>query len=36
MEEVRKYNPDCTFPTIVIEGNAIIGFREAEIREALR
>lgn len=36
MEEVEKYNPQCTFPTMVIDGREVIaGFREAEIRKAL-
>ena len=33
--EVRKFNPKCTFPTIIIGDKVIIGFREDEIREAL-
>jgi glutaredoxin-like protein NrdH len=36
LEEVKRYNPKCTFPTIIIgEGTVIIGFREKEIKEAL-
>jgi glutaredoxin-like protein NrdH len=36
MDEVRKYNPDCNFPTLVIdEKKCIVGFREQDIREAL-
>jgi glutaredoxin-like protein NrdH len=35
IEEVKKYNPRCTFPTIVIGDKVIVGFREDEIREAL-
>jgi len=35
MDEVRKHNPSCSFPTIVIEGGrrCIKGFSEDEIRE---
>lgn len=34
--EVRKYNPRCSFPTMVINGDrAIIGFQESEIKEVL-
>ena len=36
MDEVRKWNPRCSFPTIVInDKKAIVGFREDEIKEAL-
>lgn len=37
MAEVRKYNPNGSFPTIVInDSQCIKGFQETEIREALR
>jgi glutaredoxin-like protein NrdH len=35
LDEVRKYNPACSFPTILIGGKVIVGFRETEIRKAL-
>jgi glutaredoxin len=35
MDEVRKYNPNCTFPTILIGDTIVIGFNESAIREAL-
>lgn len=36
MEEIRRWNPRCNFPTMVInEDMCIIGFNEAETREAL-
>lgn len=35
IEEVRKINPSLSFPTILIGGRQIIGFKEQEIREAL-
>jgi glutaredoxin-like protein NrdH len=36
MDQVRKYNPECTFPTMVINGNKVIcGFKEPEIKKAL-
>lgn len=35
LEEVRKFNPRCSFPTIIIGDKVIIGFKEQEIREAL-
>lgn len=35
INEVRKFNPGCTFPTIIIGNKIIVGFREQAIREAL-
>ncbi len=35
MEEVRKLNPDCTFPTICIDDRVVVGFNEERIRKAL-
>ena len=35
LEEVEKYNPQRSFPTIIIGDTIIIGFRESDIREAL-
>jgi glutaredoxin len=35
LEEIRKLNPQCSFPTIIIGDQVIVGFREAEIRKAL-
>jgi glutaredoxin-like protein NrdH len=35
IERVRAYNPNCSFPTILIGDQVIVGFRENEIREAL-
>jgi glutaredoxin-like protein NrdH len=37
MSEVEKWNPKGSFPTLVIKDSiGIIGFREDEIREALK
>jgi glutaredoxin len=37
MNEVERWNPKGSFPTLVIKGKTvIIGFREDEIREALK
>ena len=34
-EEVKRYNPACSFPTVVIDGKrTIVGFREEQLREA--
>lgn len=35
LADVRKLNPDCSFPTIIIGDQVIVGFRENEIRMAL-
>ncbi|HNS57175.1 MAG TPA: glutaredoxin family protein [Smithellaceae bacterium] len=35
LQEIVKYNPQRSFPTIIIDDKIIIGFREAEIRQAL-
>lgn len=36
IEEVEKVNPSLSFPTVVIGEKTIVGFRENEIREALK
>ena len=33
--EVRKLNPECSFPTIIIGDQVIVGNDEAKIRKAL-
>jgi len=35
LDEIKKINPYCTFPTLVIGDRVIIGYREVEIKEAL-
>lgn len=35
INEVRKYNPDCTFPTILIGNEVIVGNDEALLKKAL-
>jgi glutaredoxin len=35
LEDVRKFNPKCSFPTIIIGNTVIVGFKEKEIKEAL-
>ncbi|MGD8387578.1 MAG: glutaredoxin family protein [Desulfobacteraceae bacterium] len=35
LEDVRKLNPNCSFPTIIIGDKVIVGYREQEIKEAL-
>ncbi|MGD8258930.1 MAG: glutaredoxin family protein [Desulfobacterales bacterium] len=33
--DVKKFNPRCSFPTIIIGDKVIVGFKEKEIKEAL-
>jgi len=35
LDDVKKFNPRCSFPTIIIGDKVIVGFKEKEIREAL-
>jgi glutaredoxin len=35
LADVKKFNPLCTFPTIIIGDRVIVGFHEAAIKEAL-
>jgi len=35
IEDVKKFNPECTFPTIIIGDKVIVGFQENEIKLAL-
>lgn len=35
LEDVKKFNPKCSFPTIIIGDKVIVGFKEDKIREAL-
>lgn len=36
IEDIKKLNPRCSFPTIVINETVIVGFQEDQIREALK
>jgi glutaredoxin-like protein NrdH len=35
LEDVKKHNPECSFPTIIIGNKVIVGFQENEIKLAL-
>jgi len=35
LEDVKKINPRCTFPTIIIGDQVIVGFQEDKIKKAL-
>ncbi len=34
--DVKKFNPKCSFPTIIIGETVIVGHKEDKIREALK
>jgi len=35
LDEIRKVNPQCSFPTLLIGDKVIVGYREQDIQEAL-
>jgi len=35
LEDVKKFNPRCTFPTIIIGDKVIVGYQEHEIKKLL-
>lgn len=35
LDEVRKLNPRCSFPTIIIGDQVIVGYKEDQIKDAL-
>ena len=35
LADVKKFNPRCSFPTIIIGDKVIVGHKEDEIKEAL-
>jgi glutaredoxin-like protein NrdH len=35
IEDVKKFNPRCSFPTIIIGETVIVGYKEKELKEAL-
>ena len=35
LEDIKKLNPRCSFPTIIIGDEVIVGFKEDKIKEAL-
>ena len=34
LEDIKKMNPKCSFPTIIIGEKVIVGYKEDEIKEA--
>lgn len=35
LADVKKFNPRCSFPTIIIGDKVIVGYKEKKIKEAL-
>jgi len=35
IEDIKKINPRCSFPTIIIDEIVIVGYKKDEIKEAL-
>ena len=35
LDDVRRLNPRCSFPTIIIGDTVIVGYQEDKIKEAL-
>ncbi len=35
LEDLKKLNPKCSFPTLRINGSVIVGFKKAKIQEAI-
>ena len=35
LAEIKKLNPECTFPTLVIGNKVVVGFKKDEIKEDL-
>jgi glutaredoxin-like protein NrdH len=35
LEEVKRFNPKCSFPTVIIGDKVVVGYKEDEIRSAL-
>ena len=37
MDEVRRWNPQCSFPSLVVNGEqCVVGFSEDSVKKALR
>ncbi|MDY6971354.1 MAG: glutaredoxin family protein [Thermodesulfobacteriota bacterium] len=35
LKDLKEWNPQCSFPTIIIGDQVIVGYKEDEIKEAL-
>jgi len=36
VKEIKQFNKRCTFPTTVVGDQVLVGFKEAELKEALQ
>jgi len=36
LDELKRFNPLCSFPSLVVNSTCIIGFDETKIKEALK
>ncbi|HKK32829.1 MAG TPA: glutaredoxin family protein [Desulfomicrobiaceae bacterium] len=36
VEEIKKINPKLSFPTVIVNGTIIVGFKKDQITEALK
>jgi glutaredoxin len=36
LDELRTFNPLCSFPSLVVNNDCIVGYQEEKIREALQ
>ncbi len=36
LDELKSFNPHCSFPSLVINNNCIVGYQEEKIKEALQ
>ena len=35
LDDVKRFNPKCSFPTVIIGDTVIVGYKEDKIKEAL-
>jgi glutaredoxin-like protein NrdH len=35
LDDIKKFNPRCSFPTVIIGDKVIVGYKEKDIKEAL-
>jgi glutaredoxin len=35
LQDIKKLNPKCSFPTVIIGDEVIVGYKEDKIKEAL-
>lgn len=35
LKDIKKFNPKCSFPTVIIGDTVIVGYKEGKIKEAL-